>query len=181
MLVTSKGNRNDGHEVQHWGMHCYTIALTCPDKSSIALIALIVRAMPQLCVLLIFAKIRTNIVGLWGPLCGSNILCLLPERVLMYWHTYKPTLFDYGAPLWKQHILGFCAIYFMVWDPSRSVRMMFRSPGDPLINLFHFIFTCHLLGVIFFCNWLLSCLVYCPVIPLWNKSLAKPGQSASSS
>jgi len=32
---------------------CYTIALTCPDKSSIALIALIVRAMPQLCVLLI--------------------------------------------------------------------------------------------------------------------------------
>ena len=54
VLVTSKGNRNDGHEVQHWGVHCYTIALTCPDKSSIALIALIVRAMPQLCVLLIF-------------------------------------------------------------------------------------------------------------------------------
>ena len=54
VLVTSRGNWNDGHEVQHWGVHCYTIALTCPDKSSIALIALIVRAMPQLCVLLIF-------------------------------------------------------------------------------------------------------------------------------
>ena len=39
-------------------MHCYTIALTCPDKSRIALIALIVRVMPQLCVLLIFAKTR---------------------------------------------------------------------------------------------------------------------------
>ena len=35
------------------------------------------------------------------------------------------------------HFLKMC---FMVWDLSRSVRMVFRSPGNPLINLFHFIF-----------------------------------------
>ena len=27
--------------------------------------------------------------------------------------------------------------YFMVWDLSRSVRKVFRSPGNPLIKLFH--------------------------------------------
>ena len=33
----------------------------------------------------------------------------------------------------------------MVWDLSRSVPMVFRSPGNALINLFHFIFNkkCH--------------------------------------
>ena len=33
----------------------------------------------------------------------------------------------------------------MVWDLSRSVPMMFRTPGNPLIHLFHFIFNskCH--------------------------------------
>ncbi len=33
----------------------------------------------------------------------------------------------------------------MVWDLSRSVPMVFRSPGNTLINLFHFIFNskCH--------------------------------------
>ena len=28
---------------------------------------------------------------------------------------------------------------FMVWDLSRSVPGAFRSPGNPLIKLFHFI------------------------------------------
>ena len=31
-------------------------------------------------------------------------------------------------------------MYFMVWDLSRSVRMVFRSPGNPLIKLFHLLF-----------------------------------------
>ncbi len=48
-------------------MHCYTIALTCPDKSSIALIALIVRAMPQLCVLLILSTQPILVVLLFAP------------------------------------------------------------------------------------------------------------------
>ena len=68
VLVTSKRNWNDGHEVQHWGMHCYTIALTCPDKSSIPLIALIVRAMPQLCVLLILIHNKS-----WWVFCLPQI------------------------------------------------------------------------------------------------------------
>ena len=67
VLVTIRGSWNDGHEVQHWGMHCYTIALTCPDKSSIALIALIVRAMPQLCVLLILSTQPILVVLLFAP------------------------------------------------------------------------------------------------------------------
>ncbi len=40
---------------------------------------------------------------------------------------------------------------FMVWDLSRSVPKVFRTPGNPLIKLFHFIFNskcrffkCHL-------------------------------------
>ena len=35
----------------------------------------------------------------------------------------------------------FLKICFIVWDLSRSVSRVFRSPGDPLINLFDFIFT----------------------------------------
>ena len=34
----------------------------------------------------------------------------------------------------------FFEIYFMVWDLSRSVPGVFRSPGNSVINLFHFIF-----------------------------------------
>ena len=46
----------------------------------------------------------------------------------------------------------FLRIQFMVWDLSRSVPMVFRSPGNPLINLFHFIFNsnCHFSKVSFF-------------------------------
>ena len=35
------------------------------------------------------------------------------------------------------HLLKMC---FMVWDLSRSVLRVFRSPGNPLINLFHLLF-----------------------------------------
>ena len=43
------------------------------------------------------------------------------------------------------HFLIFFENYFMVWDLSRSVPEAFRTPGNPLINLFHFIFNseCH--------------------------------------
>ena len=34
----------------------------------------------------------------------------------------------------------FLKICFMVWDLSRSVPEAFRTPGKPLINLFHSIF-----------------------------------------
>ena len=39
----------------------------------------------------------------------------------------------------------FLKICLMVWDLSRSVRMMFRSPGNPLINFFRLLFNskCH--------------------------------------
>ena len=46
---------------------------------------------------------------------------------------------------------------FMVWDLSRSVPGVFRSPGNPLINLFHFLFNskCHFRK----CHFLLNCLL----------------------
>ena len=37
------------------------------------------------------------------------------------------------------HFCDFLKICFMVWDLSRSVPRVFRSPGNPLINVFHFI------------------------------------------
>ena len=41
------------------------------------------------------------------------------------------------GPLFVRYLLE---KYFMVCDQSRSVRMVFRSPGNPLIKLFHFLF-----------------------------------------
>ena len=40
----------------------------------------------------------------------------------------------------------------MVWDLSRSVPKVFRTPGNSFINLFHFIFNskCHFLQMPFF-------------------------------
>ena len=45
--------------------------------------------------------------------------------------------------------LEFC---FMVWDLSRSVPKVFRTPGNPLINLFRLLFNskCHFFKVSFF-------------------------------
>ena len=59
---------------------------------------------------------------------------------------------------------------FMVWEPSRSVRMMFRSPGNPLINLFHLLFNskCHFFKVNFLSNCLLNCLLHCLLNCLLN-------------
>ena len=52
-----------------------------------------------------------------------------------------------------RHFLKFC---FMVWDLSRSVFRVFRSPGNPLINLFDFI--CNK-KCLLYC--LVNCLLYC--------------------
>ena len=50
------------------------------------------------------------------------------------------------------HIFVFLKICKMVWDLSRSVPMVFRRPGNPLIKLFHFIFNwkCDFVKVSFF-------------------------------
>ena len=50
----------------------------------------------------------------------------------------------------------------MVWDLSRSVPMVFRSPGNPLINLFHLLFNSkyHFSTVCF----LLNCLFELPIV-----------------
>ena len=49
-------------------------------------------------------------------------------------------------------LCDFLKIYFMVRDLSRSVPRLFRSPGKPLIKLFHFIFNskCNFSKVHFF-------------------------------
>ena len=51
----------------------------------------------------------------------------------------------------------------MVWDLSRSVPGVFRSPGKPLIKLFHLLLNlkCHFPKVSFLLNCLLYCLLYC--------------------
>ena len=41
---------------------------------------------------------------------------------------------------WGPSFSDLFKICFMVWDLSRSVPGVFRSPGNPLIKLFHFIF-----------------------------------------
>ena len=43
------------------------------------------------------------------------------------------------------HFSSFFEKKIMVWDLSTSVPMMFRTPGNPLINLFDFVFNskCH--------------------------------------
>ena len=53
---------------------------------------------------------------------------------------------------WRSIFWHFVEVLPLTWDLSRSVRMVFRSPGNPLINLFHFIFNsrCHFLEVSFF-------------------------------
>ena len=38
------------------------------------------------------------------------------------------------------HVLNCFENLFMVWDLSRSVPGVFRTPGNPLINLIHVIF-----------------------------------------
>ena len=57
----------------------------------------------------------------------------------------------------------------MVQDLSKSVPMVFRSPGTPLIKLFHFIFNskCHFSEVHFLYNCLLHCLLYCLYIYIY--------------
>ena len=53
----------------------------------------------------------------------------------------------FPGPMGPSMFRDFLKNCFMVWDLSRSVPRVFRSPGNPLINLFHFIFneTCHFL------------------------------------
>ena len=53
---------------------------------------------------------------------------------------------------YMHQICDLLKICFMVWDLSRSVPMVFRTPGNPLINLFHFICNskCHFFKVSFF-------------------------------
>ena len=56
------------------------------------------------------------------------------------------------GPMGPSIFLDFLNFCFMVWDLSRSVPRLFRSPGNPLINLFHVLFNskCHFFKVIFF-------------------------------
>ena len=56
----------------------------------------------------------------------------------------------------------FLKIYFMVWDLSRSVPRVFRSPGTPLINLFRFIFNskCHFLKI----SWFIKLPIVLPIV-----------------
>ena len=70
----------------------------------------------------------------------------------------------------------------MVWDLSRSVPMVFRSPGNTLINLFHLLFNskCHFFKIICLLNCLLYCLFYCLLYCLLyccvsSRVLGRPG------
>ena len=56
------------------------------------------------------------------------------------------------GPMGPSMFRDFLKMCFMVWDLSRSVRMVFRSPGNTLIKLFHFIFNskCNFSKVSFF-------------------------------
>ena len=67
---------------------------------------------------------------------------------------HAPKLFDFLEKL---------KVCRMAQDLSKSVPMVFRSPGKPLIKLFHFIFNskCHFSKVSFLYNCLLYCLLNC--------------------
>ena len=69
---------------------------------------------------------------------------------------------------WTLHVMTFSKNCLMVWDLSRSVPGVFRSPGSPLIKLFHLLFNskCRFFKVHFLYNCLLNCLLYCPCYSL---------------
>ncbi len=88
-------------------------------------------------------------------LCALNNFMVLGPRPL--------------GPMGPFVFLHFLKICFMVWDLSRSVPMVFRSPGNPLIKLFHLSFNskCHVLKVFYWiAYWIAYCIAYW--IANWN-------------
>ena len=72
----------------------------------------------------------------------------------------------HGTPIFSD----FWKIDFMVWDLSSSVGMVFRSPGIPLINLFHFILNskCHFLKVSLFIQLPIEFPIVLPIVLYCN-------------
>ena len=84
----------------------------------------------------------------------DSYICLLK---LWFW---GPRPMGPMGPFMFWHFLKIC---FMVWDLSRSVPRVFRSPGNPLIKLFYFIFNSNATfpKSVFLYDCLLYCLLYC--------------------
>ena len=74
-------------------------------------------------------RISMRIFSMLTKICDFMILMILVKFWVLGPRPMGPFIF-----------LHFLKICFMVWDLSRSVRMVFRSPGNLLIKLCHFIF-----------------------------------------
>ena len=74
-----------------------------------------------------------------------------------------------GFKIWAHgtlHVLWIFENYFMVWNLSRGVPKVFRTPGNPLIHLSHSIFNSksHFSKVSFFIQLPIELLIVLPIV-----------------